>query len=250
MAGLGRRLLGAALSGAGAGIIQQAAQQREQTLLMLRRQWQVEDRDKAAEAAAARQAGAGGAGAAEPLEKVRTPDGRIIYVPRSQAAGMEVGMRDPAPPRPQRPIATQHDAFGNPTGWSTPEQALAMGARNQASSAAEDADTRAAEWVEENASWFASDEADFGGDRRQFQSILAELVARNPDRPMSALAEEARVRNSGGGAGGTSGSNAGSNAGSDTPPAGYPDAVRAPPGTPHAGQWITKGPDGRWHLVS
>ena len=45
MPGLGQRLLGAAVAGAGAGILQQAQTRREEALLRLRRDWQVQDRE-------------------------------------------------------------------------------------------------------------------------------------------------------------------------------------------------------------
>ena len=45
MPGLGTRLLGAAVAGAGAGILQQAQTRREEALLRLRRDWQVQDRE-------------------------------------------------------------------------------------------------------------------------------------------------------------------------------------------------------------
>ena len=48
MAGLGQRILGGALAGAGTGIIEQAKQRRQDTLLALQRKFQVEDRDHAA----------------------------------------------------------------------------------------------------------------------------------------------------------------------------------------------------------
>ena len=49
MAGLGRRLLGATLVGAGAGIVERARQQREDTLIALRRKHQVDDRNFSAD---------------------------------------------------------------------------------------------------------------------------------------------------------------------------------------------------------
>ena len=48
MPGLGQRLLGAAVAGAGATIVENARNRREETLLRLRRQWQVQDRADAA----------------------------------------------------------------------------------------------------------------------------------------------------------------------------------------------------------
>jgi len=48
MPGLGTRLLGAALAGYGTGIVSQAKSRREETLLNLRRKWQVEDREASA----------------------------------------------------------------------------------------------------------------------------------------------------------------------------------------------------------
>ena len=47
MAGLGQRILGGALAGAGTGIIEQAKQRRQDTLLALQRKFQVEDRNYA-----------------------------------------------------------------------------------------------------------------------------------------------------------------------------------------------------------
>ena len=47
MAGLGQRILGGALAGAGTGIIAQAKQRRQDTLLALQRKFQVEDRNYA-----------------------------------------------------------------------------------------------------------------------------------------------------------------------------------------------------------
>ena len=44
MPGLGQRLLGAAVAGAGATIVENARNRREETLLRLRRDWQVQDR--------------------------------------------------------------------------------------------------------------------------------------------------------------------------------------------------------------
>ena len=43
MPGLGRRLIGAALRGAGTGMVHAAEQTRKETLLKLRREWQKED---------------------------------------------------------------------------------------------------------------------------------------------------------------------------------------------------------------
>ena len=101
--GLGRRLVGAALAGAGAGILQQAQQRRQDTLLRIRRQWQQEDRaqardwaleDRQASEALTREgwdrADARSA-ANQPLIPTIDPEtGSSIYTPAREAAGKQV----------------------------------------------------------------------------------------------------------------------------------------------------------------
>lgn len=147
MAGLGRRLLGAALVGAGAGIVEQARNQREDTLIALRRKHQVEDRNLGAELTregwerADERAGrnlvpvVNDAGqtvympqseaegkpvgrtskTTEPLVKVRGPDGKPTFVSRSQAAGMEPWERPRKETRPKLQVLKEDPVSGERT---------------------------------------------------------------------------------------------------------------------------------------
>lgn len=108
MANLGRRLFGAALAGAGQGIVAQAAQRREDALLAQRRKWQVEDRnlartwdiedrdyreDRADKRTAANQ----------PLVPIVGDEGSPIYSTRSDAVGNAVPTK-PSNRAPGRPV--------------------------------------------------------------------------------------------------------------------------------------------------
>ena len=113
MASLGRRLFGAALAGAGAGIVEQAAQRRQDKLLALRRKWQVEDREAGAaltregwdrsdaRAAASRDAtdaltregwdrADARSAANQPLVPIVGEDGSPIYSTRADAVGQGI----------------------------------------------------------------------------------------------------------------------------------------------------------------
>lgn len=147
MAGLGRRLLGAALVGAGAGIVEQARNRREDTLIELRRKYQVADRDfnadltregwdradertgrnlvpvqnDAGETVYMPQSEAKGrrvgrtSKTAEPLAKVRGPDGKPIFVPRSQAAGAEPWERPTKKTPPKLTVLSEDPVSGKRT---------------------------------------------------------------------------------------------------------------------------------------
>lgn len=144
MPGLGQRLLGAALVGTGQGILHQAKTKREDTLLNLRRKWQVEDREAGQDftregwgrqdtrAAAAREHSAAmtregwdradaraqtaaeradaRAEASQPLIPVVGDDGVTRYVPRSEAAGGRV----PGKPKGTEPLQEIVGPDGNP----------------------------------------------------------------------------------------------------------------------------------------
>lgn len=111
--GLGRRLAGAVLQGTGAGILQQAHERRQDTLLRIRRQWQkedraedrahaIEDRDYSEDRADKRTA------ANQPLTTVFNPEtGRNEYAQRSDAIGMEPGRQ----PGAKRPTAKGADGY-------------------------------------------------------------------------------------------------------------------------------------------
>ena len=114
MAGLGRRLAGAVLAGTGAGILQNAKQKRENTLLNLRRQWQVEDR-QAGQAFQREMAAAN-----QPLVPT-VQDGQTVYTPRNQAAGMPVPSKPRATGAPVKAIGPD----GKPM-YVTPDQAIGM----------------------------------------------------------------------------------------------------------------------------
>jgi hypothetical protein len=117
---LGRRLAGAVLQGAGAGILQQAQQRRQDTLLKIRRQWQQQDRaqarawsveDRQASEALTREGwDRADARAADnqPLATVFNPEtGRNEYVQRDDAIGMEPGRQGGA----KRPTAKGADGY-------------------------------------------------------------------------------------------------------------------------------------------
>lgn len=124
MAGLGQRLLGAALVGTGQGILQNAKQKRENTLLGLRRQWQTEDRAAAADltregwgraderARMAADRADARAEAGQPLVPVTGDDNVTRYVPKSEAAGGRV----PSKPRDRtaEPLEEVVGPDGNP----------------------------------------------------------------------------------------------------------------------------------------
>ena len=141
MAGLGQRLLGAGLAGLGAGIVQQAATARKETLMRLQKKWaderdasarehdvsmfdrrrdaQVEDRDASADLTregwkrADDRASASASGSSR-LVTVRGKDGKPRFVPESQAAGAEAWQKPTAGRGPQLKIL-QEDLEGNIT---------------------------------------------------------------------------------------------------------------------------------------
>ena len=252
MPGLGQRLLGATVRGAGLGIVEEAKQRREDTLLALRRKWQTEDRkaaadltrkgwDRADERAAAgrehqegltregwdradeRQAGQ--------LVKALDADGNVVYVPQRDAAGMA------APTSSQKLYPMEDPRTGAVIGYQTgPEALAATRGRGQAAAGAS-ADAKAAKYVSDNGGWFTSDKTAFGGDPGRFQGILAGLIADNPSRPISELAQTAKRRNAGEGGSGKA----------PKRPAGVPaNAVQAPPGTRGAGRWFAPDGKGGW----
>ena len=111
MAGLLRRAVGAGLAGLGAGIVQQAAQTREESLMRLRRKWQTEDRDlahkRSVEAAsrsearadqrarAAHQRTLEARAPAETFDTVESPFGRGGVGQRSSTSGRIVNYQQP-----------------------------------------------------------------------------------------------------------------------------------------------------------
>ena len=162
MPGLGTRLLGAALAGYGTGIVSEAKNRRDSTLLNLRCKWQVEDRDTSAAltregweradertdrtiAAADARADAavhpfidedgvtryGRHGdvvgeraptktpTSEPLVKVKR-DGKIVWLPRSQARGMAA----PDTGKEERLYPIEDPRTGATIGYQTREEAL------------------------------------------------------------------------------------------------------------------------------
>ena len=100
MPGLGQRLLGAALAGTGQGILQNAKQKRENTLIGLRRQWQVQDREASAgltregwdraDARAGTSADRADARADQALVPIIGDDGSTRYARRGEAVGGRV----------------------------------------------------------------------------------------------------------------------------------------------------------------
>lgn len=136
MANLGRRLFGAALAGAGQGIVAQAAQRREEALLAQRRKWQVEDReasaaltregwdradtraDMTADRADAR------AAANAPLLPIVGEGGGAIYATRGDAVGKAVPTK-PSTRAPARPVEVIDPKTGR-TILVPPEQAYGM----------------------------------------------------------------------------------------------------------------------------
>ena len=147
MAGLGQRLLGAGLAGLGAGIVQQAATARKETLMRLQKKWaderdasarehdvsmfdrrrdaSVEDRDASADLTREgwdrADARAGPAGSSR-LVTVRGKDGKPRFVPESQAAGAEAWQKPTAGRGPQLKILKE-DLEGNITWGLFNEQA-------------------------------------------------------------------------------------------------------------------------------
>ena len=100
--GLGR-IAGAVLQGAGTGILQQAQNRRQDTLLRIRRQWQQEDRaqerawrleDRQAAESLTREgwdrADARSASGQPLIPTIDPETGTSVYTPRSDAAGMQV----------------------------------------------------------------------------------------------------------------------------------------------------------------
>ena len=115
-------MAGASLAGLGAGIVQQAAQTREETMLRLRRRWQSEDR--AAQAALTREGwdraderAAASAAPTETFETVQDPFGRGGVGQRSSTSGRIVNYQAPENPAGRNPKLTllREDLEGNRT---------------------------------------------------------------------------------------------------------------------------------------
>ena len=147
MANLGRRLFGAALAGAGAGIVEQAAQRRQDKLLALRRKWQVEDREAGAaltregwgradaRAAADRDAtdaltregwdrADARSAANQPLVPIVGEDGSPIYSTRTDAVGQGIPAKQ-GTRAPSRPVEVVDPNTGR-TILVPPEEAYGM----------------------------------------------------------------------------------------------------------------------------
>ena len=252
MPGLGQRLLGATVRGAGLGIVEEAKQRREDTLLALRRKWQVEDREAAADltrkgwdradarAAAGREhqgtltregwdradarADASREHTGRPLVPVLDDDGSTIYVPQGEAAGRRVPPKSSGKPDRLYPI---EDERGNIVGYKTREEALAETRTRGKAAAGASADAKAAQYVSENGGIFTSNKTAFGGDPGRFQALLAGLIADNPSRPISELAQKAKRLNK--------------------RPEGVPaNAVQPPPGKRGQGRWYVPDGKGGW----
>ena len=157
MAGLGRRLLGATLVGAGAGIVERARQQREDTLIALRRKHQVDDRNFSADltregwdrqdarsdrsealtregwdradARAGRTADRADARTGRDLVPVLNDAGETVYMPRSEAEGQRVpGKRTASEPlvkvrgQDGRPIYVPRSQAAGAEPWERPHK--------------------------------------------------------------------------------------------------------------------------------
>lgn len=291
MPGLGTRLLGAALAGYGTGIVSQAKSRREESLLNLRRKWQVEDReasaaltregwgrqdertdktiaaadartDKTIAAADARadaavhpyiddagvtrygrrrdvvdQRAPTKAATSEPLVKVKK-DGKTVYLPRSQAVGMDA----PDTGKEERLYPIEDPRTGATIGYQTREEALAKTKGEDTADRNTQAEATAAEIADDMAGYLSSDEDDFGTSEKEFVGLLAGEIVNNPNVPPRALAANLVRRLKGQG-----GSDAGGSApsGARTPPAQYPNAQWSD----KYQTWVVQDAEGRWRDV-
>ena len=252
MAGLGRRILGAALAGAGAGIVQQAKQRREDTLLKLRREFLTSERTagetfRSGEAQTGRDASSALTGEGWDRADARAQTGRE-HSTSEREAGQEFRAGETAAARTtqegiagatmaarrqaagDKPLVASESPMTGERTYTTAREALSRGQESAAQGESAAIEVEAEKAVESNTGYTSSDTDDLGGPRDMYKANYIAVRREMPTASPSEVHAKAKQRTAGGGRSNGGGGGVMRSAAASDAPAEYPDARQAPDG--------------------
>ena len=242
MAGLGKKIFGAALQGVGNSMVQQAQQTRQDALLALQREWRDEDREAAADLTRE-----GWGRADERQKKSFTHAETQAEAVRTHSTSERKARQDYASGEADKgrnlsgePVAPTKEGGGRSKegggrlykdedgGWVNREEALAATRGRAADTRSKDFEEEADRSIKDNTGYLSGDGSDLGGSRDMYRANYIAVRRENPTAAPSEVHAEAKKRTAangksrGGGGGGML-----RQASADevkTPPAEAPDA--------------------------